>query len=321
METINNFSNYVKNKVVDISPYGTEQFFSSTQEFLDSNTLIAKTTFLFLIILIFSFLFWLFSKIIFFLLSPSENPYIIKGMKDGTQAVSVPQTLKFKNSVPIYRSKNEFHGIEFTYSFWINVSNLTNDSAYTFRHVFHKGSTSSFDPKRQDIFDPNNAPGVYLYTGKRSITDNTGLNNKFPLMGMLIRVNTFTNKDDDIAPNRYYEDITVDGLPIKKWVNIIIRSTSQNIIDVYINGTLTKRHKLRNVIKQNYDDVHVNHNGGFLGHLSNLKYYNYAIGTFEIQKIVSSGPDLTISNSNYLRTSKPYYMDSSWYFDNTNILY
>lgn len=321
MESINNFSNYLKNKIIEVTPYGTEQYVQSTNEFLDSNTLIAKATFLFLIILIFIFLFWLFSKIIFYLLSPSENPYIIKGMKDASEAMTIPQTLKSKSSIPIYRSKNQFHGVEFTYSFWMNIANITNDTANTFRHIFHKGNLNSYDPQKQDIFDPNNAPGVYLYTGKRSVAHNEELSKQFPVMGLLIRVNVFTNRDDDIAPNRYFEDITVDGIPIKKWVNVVIRSTSQNIVDIYINGVLTKRHKLRNVIKQNYDDIHINHNGGFLGHLSNLKYYNYAIGTFEIQQIVSNGPDLKIYKSNYLRTTKPFYLASNWYFDNNNILY
>ena len=35
-------------------------------------------------------------------------------------------------------------------------------------------------------------------------------------------------------------------------------------------------------------------NGGFNGYISELKYYNYAIGTTEIDSIVSNGPNLNI---------------------------
>ena len=68
-----------------------------------------------------------------------------------------------------------------------------------------------------------------------------------------------------------YDDIYIDGIPIKKWVGVVIRVTSQNIVDVYINGNLTKRHKLSNIVKQNYDNLYVNYNGGFSGNISNLK--------------------------------------------------
>lgn len=319
MDTLQNFTNNIKEKVISLTPYGTEQVLSSSDNFINSNTLIAKATFLLLVIIIFSFLFWLFSKLIFYILTPPENPYIVKGMKDATQALSVPQTLHNKNSIPIYRSKDQYHGIEFTYSFWMLVSNITHDTNSDFKHIFHKGNNTSNDHEFPGVFGPNNAPGVYLYTGKRVISEQ--LADDFPLLGLLVRVNVFNDKDDKINPYRYFEDIYVDGIPIKKWVNVIIRTTSQNIVDIYINGTLTKRHKLTNVIKQNYDDIHINHNGGFLGNLSNLKYFNYAIGTFEIQNIVSGGPDLTYYGDNYIKTSKPYYLATDWFFDNNNILF
>ena len=112
------------------------------------------------------------------------------------------------------------------------------------------------------------------------------------------------------------EKIFIDGLPIKKWVNVIIRVNSQNIVDVYINGTLTKRHKLSNIIKQNYENININMNGGFDGFMSNLKYYNYSIGTFEIDSIVTSGPNLKMSDGSSIKTSKPYYLANDWFYSN-----
>ena len=57
-------------------------------------------------------------------------------------------------------------------------------------------------------------------------------------------------------------------------------------------------------------------NGGFFGNLSNLKYYNYAIGTLEIDSITSNGPNLKMSKGNSLETSKPYYLSSNWFYNN-----
>ena len=312
-----NTGNNLKQKLISITPYGTEKFLSSSKEFFSSNTVIAKATFLLLVIIIFVFLFYIFSKIIFYVLTPSENPYLLHGMKDATQTMTIPQTFQDKSSVPIFRSKNEYDGIEFTYSFWMYVNDLMYSDSSEFKHVFHKGSAREGEGGL-GIYGPNNCPGVYLYTGKKNLSDD--LLEEFPVLGMLVRLNIYHNNDDSENPYKYYDDIYVDNIPIKKWVGVIIRITSQNIVDVYINGTLTKRHKMSNVVKQNYDNVYINLNGGFPGNLSNLKYYNYAIGTYEISKITSNGPNLKIAENNSIQKSKPYYLSSHWYFDDTDPL-
>ena len=135
---------------------------------------------------------------------------------------------------------------------------------------------------------------------------------------MLVRINVFHNSTSKSAA--YYDDIYVDAIPIKKWVAIVIRVTSQNIVDIYINGSLAKRHKLSNIVKQNYDNLYINYNGGFSGNLSNLKYYNYAIGTFEINSIANKGPDLTMTKDSNINKSKSHYLASQWYFNNTDVL-
>lgn len=318
MDTVNDILGNAKKNIVRLTPYGSESFFSSGSEFLNSNTLIAKATFLLLIIILFIFLFYVFSRIIIYFLTPPESPYIIKGMKDATQSMTIPQSFADKNSVPIYRSRNEYDGTEFTYSYWMYVNDLTYNENKDFKHVFHKGSSTHSDGALDGVYGPNNAPGVYLYTGKKNISDN--LLEKYPLLGMLIRLNVYHDNDNKTNPAKYFDDIYVDGIPIKKWVNVVIRVTGQNIVDVYINGTLTKRHKLSNIVKQNYDNIYINLNGGFGGNLSNLKYYNYAIGTFEIYKITSDGPDLTMAENTSINKSKPFYLSSQWYFDNTDPL-
>ena len=296
MDSIKNVLNNAKKSIISLTPYGTEKFINSSNEFFNSNTLIAKTTFLLLVIILFVFLFFLFSSIIIYILTPPKNPFLIKGMKDATKPLVIKQAPNTKNSVTIYRSKNEYDGVEFTYSFWLYLNSTIRESYSRYLHVFNKGSIQN-EPN-MGINRPNNAPGVYL---------NYDISNSS--INMLIVLNIFP----DTKHFRYYEDINIDNIPVEKWVCVILRLTSQNIVDVYINGVLTKRHKLTNIVKQNYDNVYVNYNGGFDGYVSNLKYYNYAIGTYEVYKITSNGPDLTMSENTNIKKSKPYYLSSSWY--------
>jgi hypothetical protein len=64
--------------------------------------------------------------------------------------------------------------------------------------------------------------------------------------------------------------------------------------------------------KQNYGDVFVCQNGGFIGKLSALRYYNRALNIFEINKIVSSGPNLTVANGMGAQGGFKY-LSNYWY--------
>ena len=54
-------------------------------------------------------------------------------------------------------------------------------------------------------------------------------------------------------------------------------------------------------------------NGGFSGYLSNLRYYDHALGTTEINRIVTIGPNLEMIGDD-LTKSKPYYLSLRWFF-------
>jgi hypothetical protein len=82
------------------------------------------------------------------------------------------------------------------------------------------------------------------------------------------------------------EEIVIPDIPINKWVNVIIRCQNTTL-DVYINGTIARSINLVGVPKQNYGDVYIAPNGGFSGYISNLWYYNYALGINEISRIAN----------------------------------
>lgn len=314
-ESTENISNNIKENIESIKPNMKNENFNLTNDFLNSNTLIAKASFLLLVIIIFSFLFYIISKLIIYLLSPSETPYLLYGMKDATTPLSIPQSMDNNNAIPVLRSKNQYDGIEFSYSFWMYINEADYNDDIDYRHVFHKGSLKDGDPP--GVYGPNNCPGVYLYNGKKQFSNN--LIEKYPLLGMLVRLNIFQDNESNEHPYKIYDDVYIDGIPIKKWVCVIIRLTSQNVLDIYINGNLTKRHQLTNIVKQNYDNVYINYkNGGFRGNLSNLRYYNYALGTYEIEKIVEQGPNLNMAENTNIKNSAPQYLSSQWYFNDTD---
>jgi hypothetical protein len=107
------------------------------------------------------------------------------------------------------------------------------------------------------------------------------------------------------------EEIEIPNIPLNKWINVIIRCR-ESILDVYINETITRSINLSGVPKQNYGDVYVAQNGGFQGNISNLWYYNYALGTAEIQNLVTRGPNTYMASKSISNTTD--YLSLRWFF-------
>jgi hypothetical protein len=116
------------------------------------------------------------------------------------------------------------------------------------------------------------------------------------------------------------EEITIPDIPLNKWVNVIIRCQNTNL-DVYINGKISRSVNLVGVPKQNYGDVYVAMNGGFDGYISNLWYYNYALGTVEIQNVVNKGPSTRMIGGNAIVDKMYDYLSLRWFFYGTGNAY
>ena len=268
----------------------TNPYVSATQEFFNSNSLVAQVAFLLLVLFVFIILLRLGISILGYVFT-SGNPKLIDGMVDAKQLIVIPQDPSFKGSVTVNRSVNENEGIEFTWSVWIYIDDLTYNTG-RYRCVFYKGNDYSKNPNNPDakgLNFPNNAPGVYIAPNSNSL---------------IIMMNTF---------NVINEEIQINDIPLNKWVNLIIRCQN-NTLDIYMNGTIVKSHHLHGVPKQNYGDVYVAPNGGFSGYISNLWYYDYALGTSEISKIANKGANTNMRGSNGLSLKKPDYLSLRWFF-------
>lgn len=271
--------------------FTSNQYTSATQEFLNSNSLIAQVAFLLLVLFVFVILLRLGISLLGYFMAPTGSPKLINGMVDAKQLIVIPQDPESEGSVTITRSTNATEGIEFTWSVWIYIDDLTYNTG-RYRCVFYKGNDYAQNPNAQDsqgLNFPNNAPGLYIAPNSNSL---------------LVMMNTF---------NVINEEIKIDNIPLNKWVNVIIRCQN-NVLDIYINGTIAKSHHLHGVPKQNYGDVYVAPNGGFSGYISNLWYYNYALGMSEITKIANQGANTHMKGSNGLNIKTPDYLSLRWFF-------
>jgi len=263
---------------------------SGIKDFMNSSSLIARVSFLLLVVLLFVIVLQLSIGILSWVFSTSKSTYIINGMIDATQQQQFPQDPSKIVSTPINRSDNGPSGIEFTWSIWLFINDIKLNNGNMYQHIFHKGNAEQDSTTGLNF--PNNAPGLYISPKTNELT---------------VIMNTY----DNIS-----EEVTIPNVPLHKWVNIIIRCRNTNL-DIYVNGMITKSMQLLSVPKQNYGDIYVAMNGGFSGYISNLWYFDYALGTTEINNLIKSGPNIKMVANNALGLKNPNYLSLRWFFYGT----
>ena len=255
--------------------------------FMESNTLVAKFSFIIMIVIVFIILFRIGLALILYFTRPSTSPYIVKGLLNGGEKHTISQDPNIDGSVTVLRSNNESKGAEFSWSVWLYITNIEGDQ---YKNIFNKGS-KDYDATT-GIAKTNNAPGLYLGGPKKNA----------------LKIKMDSVKGGDVAT-----EIEIDNIPLKKWVHVVIR-LQNNILDVYVNGTIADRLILHHTPKQNYDDVYVNNNNGFPGKMSDLRYFSRALNVFEISSILNNGPDLTSSSLSAVSGAGFYgYLSNMWY--------
>ena len=85
------------------------------------------------------------------------------------------------------------------------------------------------------------------------------------------------------------------------------------VMEIYVNGVVSGRLQFREMPMQNYYDVNVCKNGGINGRLSNLRYFNKALSIFEINNIVTAGPDINVYNTDKNKMKNYNYLSNLWY--------
>ena len=258
---------------------------------MDEDTPLQKFIVIISALIFFTIVMMIGMNVLGYFLGPSANPYVVAGLIPGNVPLIIQQDPNLRDSIPIERANNEEYGLEFSWAIWLNITDLGKTNEY--QHIFHKGDNNiQTEGDNIGMNFPNNAPGLYLSPNSNEL---------------VVVMNTFTTIN---------EEIKIPNIPMNKWLHVVIRIENNNL-DVYINGTLAKRHVLANVPKQNYGNVNVGLNGGFQGYISDLRYFSHALQPGEIIDIVDNGPNLTVNKNSNVVTSTPPYLSLQWYLQDS----
>lgn len=274
----------------------------------------------------------------------SKSPYIFRGKIDAnrnrnTTILTNPnvnvklngEATETRKVIPIYRSENE-SGIEFTWMVWIFIDSDTafdtsrhayggGEGATMLKHIFNKGSkpglhTNDHTDEEGSPHQPTaqmSCPAMYLEHNMNVDDSDRSRESNQNYFNLRFDLNTHD-------PRKMYETLRIPNVPLNKWVHVVLRVVD-NQLDVYINGKIKRRHELDYLPLQNYGDIHILSADNprvfpFLGHLSDLRYFNYALQARTIEHFTEKGPNLTESED--LETSvdaTPYYLTQRWYYN------
>jgi len=285
-----------------LSEFSSTNAMNASSEFLNSNSIIAKFAFLILVLIAFIGLLKIGMMLISYILSPTKQPYLVKGKLQGNVPVTIRQDPADATSAVVYRSNNRDGGIEFTWCVWLYLNSLDDSNPYKHSHIFNKGNNTYSDlpDLTRGIATVNNSPGVYLNT----TPDGKATNEILIKMDVLMIVQGSPQQPTELV---------ISNIPLNTWFHLAIRLQNYNLT-CYVNGTASKSVDFgKNVPKQNYEDVHINQNGGFNGQLSNLRYYDYALSASDIDSIVKYGPNLTTSSLESVPNNTYDYLSTGWY--------
>ena len=292
----------VQKKVTNVS--GSEQikgpitkWTAMTEEFLTANSAISKFVGFFLCLLLFVIIWQIGMGFIQNLFGANYNPYIINGMVASDVLTVVSSNPNVDGSVPIYRSVDANQGIEFSWNVWFMINNPK--LGLPINRIFSKGLVNQ---NNLSYISPTSEP-EYLNVSPGLFTSTLNNNNSIQLT---LVMNTF-----DICQNTIIEKITVQNIPIQKWICCTIRVQGKSV-DIYINGLLKQRKNLLNIPRQNYYDTYIGDDSAMPGYISSLRYYGYAIGYDEIQSLFAAGPSLKIVTTTTMPASSDY-LSMNWY--------
>jgi hypothetical protein len=288
------------------------------REFMESNSLVAKFAFILMVFIVFSVAVKVAIIGLSYLLLPTMSPYVLDGTANTEDlAINVSQDPAQKDSVFIARSMNEDGGLEYTWSVWFLVKQVPLEKG-KYSRIFSKGGEGT-KSSSNGLYYPNNAPGMYIRFSDDITATNPDRTDKGTNISLLAVVDVSGKLDSSDKKENLHEKLIATDIPMKNWVNAVIRVTN-NVIDLYINGRLAQRRKTAGIPLQNYGKVNIGEDKAkdrFSGYISTIQYFNYSIGANKIKSIVDEGPKLKMITSAGGDTSATKnvgsYLSNHWY--------
>ena len=156
---------------------------------------------------------------------------------------------------------------EYNYNFWLFISDYKYKQDFD-KLVFYRGKNTV-----------NSNPCVWL------LKDNSSLKLSFALQS---NNSNIMDESCGLTNCSLHDSFLIEKVPIQKWININI-SVSDNIVDVYFNGSLEKSYELKGYPISDNGSIRLTDDGGFNGFISKLEYSNYAISNDDIFKKYNAG--------------------------------
>jgi hypothetical protein len=218
-------------------------------------------------------------------------------------------TTKFSNLKNSNKIPNTF-AREFTYSFWVYLRSINKirDDKYKLLFLRSEAENDNYFLKANPIvyFDKNS--NKLIVKIRTTDADNTTLTSVLP------NNNITDNFHNDKC---IYSTLTVDYIPLKRWVNIII-NVDNNRVTLFVDGDIYQT-ELVNRLPDECSDVNVSNSrlvsetAGNIklgendmddihtpdGLISKLQFFNYSLKTpSDIRKIYDNGP---VESQNFLQ--------------------
>ena len=201
-ENLDDMRENVKASINEFSDKSNQSFSDASTEFLDSNSLLAKFSFIILIVILFMGLLKVGMSLIAFYVTPSTNPFIVKGSIGGNDRVVITQDPSKDTSVLISKSNDRSRGVEFTWSVWLFLSE-SSDEVNKIKNIFVKG-----DERLDGSYNLTNGPGLYLQSIQESAAT---ASRKYKLHVLM-----------DTLESSSRSEITIDEIPIQKWIGLVL---------------------------------------------------------------------------------------------------
>ena len=198
------------------------------------------------------------------------------------------------SSIPRSASGNEYN-----INMWIYVND------YNYRHDKDKCILIKIDSKY--LSNSRQIPGIdgtssVINHGNPSIWLRGNENSFVVVTGLDTKLNS-SDCSKDTQCNGHgvkgNDKCEIKNFPLQRWVNVNI-SLRNNVLDIFMDGSLKKSCILTGSPTANAGDVHVLKTGtdqetGFNGYLSKLEYTNKALSTDQIMKRYKKGPTVKVS--------------------------
>ena len=244
---------------------------------------------------------------------------ILDGFQNSaTLASTVVNTMNpsAKNYAVLPRSINQYGGAEFTYQFWINISNTTPANVGN-KDILVRGDISTYnlmtvDSKTQQV--TSSVDDIIIKCPR------IRFNGSFD--SLAVELNTITNPNPPpiiiSSANRTGQNTNLLKFIPNKWVlytfvfrdRFRINEFEDGIqMKFYVGDFLYQTSSMDGALRQNNGNLYLFPNGSVQGCIiGNLAYYNYALGLDDITKMVNRGPPAKYVETKTSTVAQPLYL-------------